>query len=77
VWDERAVLPVSTRLTGQCGISGVYLSLPCVPSANAVDRVIAPPLDEADARGVRACAEVLRAARAELDGHWAAQAAAG
>jgi len=77
VWDERAVLPVSTRLSGQYGISDVYLSLPCVLSASGVDRIITPPLDEADVRGLRACAQVLRATRAELDEHWAAQAAKG
>jgi len=37
--DERTVLPVSTMLTGQYGIEGVYLSLPCVVGRGGVERV--------------------------------------
>jgi len=58
--DERTVLPVSTRLTGQYGIDGVYLSLPCVVGRGGVERVVALPLDEAELAGLRASAEVLR-----------------
>lgn len=58
--DERTVLPVSTMLTGQYGIDGVYLSLPCVVGRDGVERVIALPLDEAEQTGLRASAEVLR-----------------
>lgn len=58
--DERTVLPVSTMLTGQYGIDGVYLSLPCVVGRGGVERVVALPLDEAELAGLRASAEVLR-----------------
>lgn len=58
--DEHTVLPVSTRLTGQYGIDGVYLSLPCVVGRGGVERVIEIPLDEAELAGLRASADILR-----------------
>ena len=58
--DERSVLPVSTRLTGQYGIEGVYLSLPCVVGRGGVERVIEIPLDEREREGLRASADILR-----------------
>jgi L-lactate dehydrogenase len=58
--DERSILPVSTLLTGQYGIDGVYLSLPCVMGREGVERVIEIPLDEQERRGLRASAELLR-----------------
>lgn len=58
--DERSILPVSTLLTGQYGIDGVYLSLPCVMSREGVERVIEIPLDEGERRGLRASADLLR-----------------
>jgi L-lactate dehydrogenase len=58
--DERSVLPVSTRLTGQYGIEGVYLSLPCVVGRDGVERVIEIPLDERERDGLRVSADILR-----------------
>jgi len=58
--DEQTVLPVSTMTTGQHGVSGVYLSLPCVVGRGGVSRVIELPLDEAERAGLRASADVLR-----------------
>jgi L-lactate dehydrogenase len=58
--DEHAVLPVSTLLTGQYGIGGVYLSLPCVIGAGGVERVLEPDLDPAELTALKASAQVLR-----------------
>ena len=58
--DEHTVLPVSTRLTGQYGIDGVYLSLPCVVGRGGVERRIELPLDDAERAGLDASAAVLR-----------------
>ena len=57
--DEHSVLPVSTRLTGQYGITDVYLSLPCVVGRAGVERVIEIPLDERERDGLRASADLL------------------
>jgi L-lactate dehydrogenase len=61
--DERGVLPVSTRLRGEYGIDGVYLSTPCVVGANGVERVIELPLDAGERDALRASADLLRRAR--------------
>ena len=60
--DEHSVLPVSTLLTGQYGISGVYLSLPCVVGRAGVERVIDIPLDVAEHAGLHESAGVLQRA---------------
>ncbi len=73
VWDEHAVLPVSCLTTGQYGISGVYMSLPCVLCARGIERIITPPLDEADLRALLASAAVLRSTHAALSEHSALQ----
>ena len=58
--DEHSVLPVSTMTSGQYGIEGIYLSLPCVVGRAGVLRVIELPLNEEERAGLRASAEVLR-----------------
>ncbi|MDQ0463517.1 L-lactate dehydrogenase [Caulobacter ginsengisoli] len=58
--DERAVLPVSTLLTGQFGIDGLYLSLPCVLGASGVERVLEPPLTRRETMDLQASATALR-----------------
>ncbi len=58
--DEHSVLPVSTMTSGQYGIEGIYLSLPCVVGREGVLRVIELPLNEEERAGLRASAEVLR-----------------
>ena len=64
--DEHTVLPVSTLVTGQYGIEGVYLSLPCVVGREGVERVIEIPLDEEELAGLRASASVLKRTLAEM-----------
>jgi L-lactate dehydrogenase len=58
--DERTILPVSTMTSGQHGIAGVYLSLPCVIGQRGIERVIELPLSASERDGLRASAEVLR-----------------
>lgn len=58
--DERAILPVSTMTSGQYGVSSIYLSLPCVVGSGGVKKIIEPPLDEKEQKGLLASADVLR-----------------
>jgi L-lactate dehydrogenase len=58
--NENTILPVSTLVTGQYGIEGVYMSLPCVVGRNGVERVIAVPLDDHELEGLKISAEILR-----------------
>lgn len=66
VRDERAVLPVSTLLAGQYGLSGLCLSLPCVLGASGVMQIITPDLTSDEAAGLAASAAVLQTAFAAL-----------
>ena len=56
------MLPVSTLLTGQYGIDGVYLSVPCVIGRAGVERVIDIPLNTDEQAGLRNSAAVLQRA---------------
>ena len=62
VRDERAVLPVSTLLSGQYGLSGLCLSLPCILGAGGVRRILTPELSPTEAAGLAASANVLQTA---------------
>lgn len=62
--DERSILTVSSLLTGEYGISGVCLSLPCVIGRRGVERVIPVKLSADEELTLRHSAEVIRAASA-------------
>ncbi|GAB3278806.1 L-lactate dehydrogenase [Sinomonas notoginsengisoli] len=63
---EDTVLPVSTVLTGQCGIDGVALSLPSVVGAGGVRRVLEVPMDDGERARLVRSADALRAAAQSL-----------
>lgn len=58
--DQRSVLPVSVRLSGEYGIDGVCLSIPCVVGSEGVEGRVLPDLDEEEIRGLQHSAAVLR-----------------
>jgi L-lactate dehydrogenase len=62
VRDERAVLPVSSRLEGPPGLPGVCMSMPCIIDAAGVKRVLVPPMSGDEVAGLSASAAKLRAA---------------
>jgi len=64
--DERAVVPVSTLLTGQYGLPDLCLSLPCVLGAGGIERVLAPALDPDEAIALAASGKVLMTAFAAI-----------
>ena len=64
--DERSVLPVSTLLAGEFGLSDVYLSLPCILGASGVERVLLPELTDDEIARLRQSAEVIRQTQASL-----------
>jgi L-lactate dehydrogenase len=57
--DEHAVLPVSTMLTGEYGISGLSLSLPCVLGAAGIERVLTPDLSGDETASLLASAHAI------------------
>lgn len=66
VRDEQAVLPVSALLTGELGISDLYLSLPCIIGARGVERILALDLPADELAALHASAAALRAAMTQL-----------
>ncbi|WP_051388953.1 L-lactate dehydrogenase [Arthrobacter sp. 35W] len=63
---EHAVLPVSTVLNGQHGLTGVALSLPSVIGAGGVGRVLEQPLDDGERALLDHSAQTLLAAQTQL-----------
>ncbi len=64
--DERSALPISTLLTGEFGLSDVYLSLPCILGASGIERVLLPELTADEVSGLRLSAEVIRQVQVSL-----------
>ncbi len=46
--DKKRVLPCAVHLTGQYGVSGLYVGAPAVIGAGGVEKVIEFPMDEAE-----------------------------
>lgn len=65
--NERTILPASTMLTGQYGLSGLYMSLPCVVGRDGIERVLTPLLSDEETRSLRASAAAIQAALHRLD----------
>jgi L-lactate dehydrogenase len=57
--DERTILPVSAMTSGQYGIAGVYLSLPCVVGRKGVEKIVELPLSEQERKGLLKSAAIL------------------
>jgi L-lactate dehydrogenase len=58
--DQRQVLPVSSLLEGQAGISDVCLSLPSIVDRLGVELVLPSPLSEDEAAGLRRSADTVK-----------------
>jgi L-lactate dehydrogenase len=64
--DERAVLVVSTLMTGQYGLHDVSLSTPCIVGCGGVEVVIELHLNTAEQKALEASAAILKRAYAQL-----------
>ncbi|MFT3788483.1 MAG: NAD(P)-binding domain-containing protein [Tepidisphaeraceae bacterium] len=60
VKDLRTTMPVSVKIDGYCGVTGVCLSVPCVIGRQGVHLRLQPALDEREQGLFRASAEVVR-----------------
>ncbi|MDQ7040118.1 MAG: L-lactate dehydrogenase [Rhodothermus sp.] len=58
--DEKSVLPVSVRLTGEYGIQNVCLSIPCVIGLQGIEGRVLPELSPDELNGLRHSAEILQ-----------------
>lgn len=64
--NERSVLTVSTRLTGEYGINDLCLSVPCIIGEHGVNRVVATELLSTEQRGLERSAATLRGVLDEI-----------
>lgn len=65
--NERSILPVSSMLHGEYGISDVVLSLPAVVGKNGVENKVPISLSESECKHLMKSAETLKGVIAELD----------
>ncbi len=65
--NERSALPVSTLLTGEFGLTDVFLSLPCIIGSNGIERVLLPELSAEEVSALARSAAAISGAMAQLD----------
>ena len=58
--DSRKIMPLSTLLTGQYGLSDIALSLPCILGRNGVEKVIDLPLSLDEQANLQKSASTLK-----------------
>ncbi|MDQ3710303.1 MAG: malate dehydrogenase [Actinomycetota bacterium] len=66
--DEGAVMPVCAWVTGQYGISDVYLGVPARLGKGGVTEVVELDLTDAEVANLREAAESVRSKQADVDG---------
>jgi len=64
--DQHTVLTVSSPLSGQCGVSGMSLSLPSVVGRRGIETVLELPMNEVEKAGFLESAAVLKRSYAKL-----------
>ena len=66
--DEGAVMPVCAWVSGEYGISDVYLGVPARLGVGGVQQVVEMDLEEAELADLRQAAEAVRTKQADVDG---------
>jgi len=66
--DEGAVMPVCAWVTGQYGISDVYLGVPARLGKGGVTEVVELDLTDAEVANLREAADYVRSKQADVDG---------
>jgi malate dehydrogenase len=64
--DTRAVMPVCAWVSGQYGITDVYLGVPARLGRRGVEEIVELPLTDAELAALRGAAEVVRAKQADV-----------
>lgn len=58
--DEKAIMPASTQLEGEYGVSDVFAGVPCVIGSNGVEEIIEFNLPENELEEFRQCCENIK-----------------
>jgi L-lactate dehydrogenase len=64
--DQRSVLPVTTLLEGEYGISDVCLGVPSIIGQNGVKQIVEAPLFAEEKEALKRSASILKKALEEL-----------
>lgn len=65
--DEKSILPVSTLMTGQHGIDGVVLSMPCVVGKDGIETIVPISINEEEEEKLKESAKVLENIMKEIE----------
>lgn len=65
--NENAILPLSVKLSGQYGLTDVYISLPAVVGENGIVKILAPYLSEEEEGKLHSSAKLLAEAYSKLE----------
>ncbi|RIK08768.1 MAG: malate dehydrogenase [Acidobacteria bacterium] len=65
--DTKEVMPVCAWVTGEYGISDVYLGVPAKLGAGGVEEVVELPLTDGELSALREAAEAVRSKQADVD----------
>ena len=66
VSDSRALMPVCAWMTGQYGISDVYLGVPARLGRGGVEEIVELPLTDEEVAALRTAADAVRAKQADV-----------
>jgi malate dehydrogenase len=66
VTDTRALMPVCAWMTGQYGISDVYLGVPGRLGRGGVEEIVELPLTDDEVAALRTAADAVRAKQADV-----------
>lgn len=58
--DEQSILTLSSLLSGENGITDVYMAMPCVVGKTGIQRILPIPLDENERKNLKKSAEILK-----------------
>ena len=64
--DQHAILTVCSPLAGQCGVSGISISMPTIVGRPGIEQVLDPPMSEAELSAFQASARTLKERLSEL-----------
>ena len=65
--NKSSILPVSSLLTGQYGLSDLYLSIPTIVNRNGAEQVLEISLSDQEHMALKKSAETLQQVIADLD----------
>ncbi|MCH7575258.1 MAG: malate dehydrogenase [Candidatus Marinimicrobia bacterium] len=67
VRDQHRLLPCAAHLSGQFGIDGIYMGVPCVLGKDGLERIIEPELSDEESAALHVSADAVKETLAKLE----------